>query len=118
MKKREPVHIGSIIPKTLQRFRREGEEQLIKIWKIWDDVVGENNAKHAQPEAFKGRILLVEVSDSSWMHQFHFFLKKDMIAKLNHALGKNLIEDIKFRVGEEMKFKIGDVAEKENMPDE
>ncbi|OQX22920.1 MAG: hypothetical protein BWK80_28690 [Desulfobacteraceae bacterium IS3] len=98
MKKREPVHIGDIISKTLKQFRGEGEEQLVTIWKIWDNVVGEYIAKHAQPEAFKGKILLVKVTDSSWMQQLQFE-KKEIISKLNHALRKNLIEEIKFKVG-------------------
>lgn len=109
MKQKEPVHIASIISKTLKQFRGEGEEHLVNIWKMWDDAVGEYIAKHTQPEAFKGKILLVKVTDSSWIQELQF-LKKDIITRVNHALGKNLIEEIK--------FKVGSVAKKENTTDE
>jgi predicted nucleic acid-binding Zn ribbon protein len=71
---------------------------LIQVWNVWDGVVGDVIAQNARPAAFKGRILLVHVSSSTWIHQLQF-LKEEMIDKLNAALGKVLIEDLKFRIG-------------------
>ena len=61
---------------------------------LWVTVIAQN----AKPAAFKGRILLVHVNSSTWIHQLQF-LKKEMIAKLNDTLGKTLIEDLKFKIG-------------------
>jgi predicted nucleic acid-binding Zn ribbon protein len=55
-------------------------------------------AQNARPAAFKGRILLVHVTSSTWVHQLQF-LKVEMIDKLNDALGKALIDDLKFKIG-------------------
>jgi predicted nucleic acid-binding Zn ribbon protein len=55
-------------------------------------------AQNAKPAAFKGKILIVHVSSSTWVHQLQF-LKKEMIAKLNNAFGNALIDDLKFKIG-------------------
>ena len=92
------VHIGSIIDDVLKTYRREPDGELIRVWQVWDSVVGDVIAKNAKPGAFKGRILLVYVTSSTWVHQLQF-LKEEMIAKLNDALGKSLIDDLKFKIG-------------------
>jgi len=91
-------HIGSIIADVLKTFRRESDGELVQVWQVWDEIVGDVIADNARPAAFKGKILLVHVSSSTWIHQLQF-LKKEMIAKLNHSLGKALIDDLKFKIG-------------------
>lgn len=92
------VHIGSIIGDVLNKYRHETDADLVRVWQIWDDIVGTVIAQNAKPAAFKGRILLVHVSSSAWIHQLQF-LKKEMITKLNDSLGKTLVKDLKFKIG-------------------
>ena len=102
MKRRKNVkeftRIGNIISNVLRSYRHEADEGLTQIWDFWDRAVGENIAKNAQPEAFKGKLLLVNVTSSAWAHELQF-LKSDIIAKVNQALGKTLVEEIKFKIG-------------------
>ncbi len=96
--KREFVHIGDIIDKAIKNYRIESDEELSHVWNLWNGLVGEAIAKNAQPAAFKGKLLLVHVTSSTWMHQLQF-IKEEIKAKVNNALGKNLIEEIKFKIG-------------------
>jgi predicted nucleic acid-binding Zn ribbon protein len=102
MKSKKPKakfeHIGSILTDVLKTYRKDADGELVQIWQVWDEVVGEVIAQNAKPAAFKGKILIVHVSSSTWVHQLQF-LKKDMIAKLNNAFGKTLIDDLKFKIG-------------------
>ncbi len=91
-------HIGGIIDDVLGQYRREADGELTQVWQIWDDTVGEPIAKNAQPAAFKGKLLLIHVTNSTWIHQLQF-LKSDIISRLNAALGKPLVEEIKFKIG-------------------
>ena len=91
-------HIGNIIGNVLKACRNDFDENLAQVWGLWDRAVGDSIAKNARPEAFKGKLLLVNVTSSPWMHQLQF-LKKDIITQINHALGKELVEDIKFKIG-------------------
>ena len=92
------VHIGSLLDDVLKKYRHETNAELVQVWQVWDNIVGNVIAQNAKPAAFKGRILLVHVTSSTWIHQLQF-LKKEMIAKLNDKLGKTLIEDLKFKIG-------------------
>jgi len=96
--RKEFVHIGNIIDKVVKNYRLESDGELSQIWSIWDGLVGEAIAKNTQPAAFKGKLLLVHVTSSTWIHQLQFF-KKEIITKINNALGKKLIEEIKFKIG-------------------
>jgi len=102
MKKRknlkEFVHIGNIISNALKACRDDFDENLAQVWSLWNSAVGDGIANNTRPEAFKGKLLLVNVTNSTWMHQLQF-LKKDIIKQINHALGKELVEEIIFKIG-------------------
>ena len=91
-------HIGGILADVLKTYRRESDGELVQVWQVWDNIVGDVIARNARPAAFKGKILLVHVSSSTWVHQLQF-LKQEMIVKLNNAFGKNLIDDLKLKIG-------------------
>ena len=94
----EFVHIGDIINSVLKTCRRGCDEELSQVWSLWKSAVGDVIAKNTKPEAFKGALLLVHVTSPTWIHQLQF-LKKDIINKVNQALGKELVQDIKFKIG-------------------
>lgn len=101
VKKKQNVdvsHIGDIIAGVLKTCRRDRDSELTQVWSLWNNAVGDVIAKNAKPEAFKGTLLLVRVNSAPWMHHLQF-LRKDIINKVNSALGKDLVQDIKFKIG-------------------
>jgi len=92
------VHIGNILDNVLKSYRTEADSGLKDVWHLWDAVVGEAIAQNTRPTAFKGNLLIVHVSNSTWIHQLQF-LKNDLISTLNTALGKPLLKDIRFKIG-------------------
>ena len=90
--------IGSILNKVLKTYRQETDEELTKVWKLWDSVVGPAIAKNVRPAAFKEKILLVHATNPIWIQHLQFF-KKDIITKLNTVVDKELVKDIKFKIG-------------------
>lgn len=97
-KRSDFVHISNIIDDVIKQYRCEPDFALKAVWRLWDETVGETIAQNARPAAFKGKLLIVHASSSAWIHQLQF-LKSDLISKLNAALGKVLVEDIKFKIG-------------------
>ena len=85
------VQIGNVIDGVLKSFRSEPDYALTKIWRLWI-------ASNTRPAAFKGKLLIVNVISATWIHQLQF-QKNDLVAKLNDALGKPLLEEIKFKIG-------------------
>lgn len=96
--KTEFTHIGNIIDSVLKDHPLKPDGELIRVWRLWDSVVGDVVSKNAKPAAFNGRILLVHVTSSTWVHHLQFS-KKEVIEKLNEALGKPVVDDLKFKIG-------------------
>lgn len=90
--------IGSVINKILQSGIRQQDAPLLQVWELWERAVGQIIAENARPAAFKGKILLVHVNSSPWLHQLSF-LKKELLTKINRELGENLVDEIKFKIG-------------------
>lgn len=97
-KKGEIVHIKSVLDGVLRSCRSDAAVDLMNVWHLWGSVVGNVVAEHTRPAAFKGRLLLVNAESSSWIHELQF-LKAELIARLNAALGRDLVADIRFKVG-------------------
>ena len=97
-KQKDFVHIGNVINGVIKQYRREPDFELKEVWQLWDAAVGETIAQNDRPAAFTGKLLIVQVNSSAWIHQLQF-LKKDLISKLNAALGKPLVDEIKFKIG-------------------
>jgi predicted nucleic acid-binding Zn ribbon protein len=93
-----PVHIGDVIQSLLKTRGLVANTRLTKIWDVWENAVGEGIASNARPAAFKGRLLIVHAESSAWIQQLHF-LKKEMISKINLAMGEEAVQDIKFKIG-------------------
>lgn len=98
-KKQALTHVGSFINDILSTCRTSRPDvEMTRIWALWNEAIGPTIAENARPAAFKGQVLLVHVTSSPWMQQLQF-LKQDIIQKLNTALGKELVSEIKFKIG-------------------
>ena len=94
--KLEPV--GDIIKQFITSFRDESDGELLEIWNLWDSAVDKIIAENTKPAAFKGKLLIVNTNSSARLQHLHF-LKKEIILKVNKALGKDLVDEIKFKIG-------------------
>lgn len=92
------VHIGQVLASLLKSFRRDGQMQLLQIWEVWPQVVEPAVAQNARPAAMKDDLLVVHVSSSPWVHKLRF-MKQDIVAKLNAAVGDGVVRDISFKIG-------------------
>lgn len=91
--------IGEVIDKVLRQCRPQQDQALLQVWQVWEQAVGQAIAPNARPAAFNGNVLLVHVSSATWLHHLRF-LEREMIAKLNTALGGEKVKAIKLKVGE------------------
>lgn len=97
-KKREFTAIGNLVDQFMQTCRRSPDTRMTRVWQIWDLAVGSAIAENAQPAAFKGGLLIVNVNSSPWLQQLQF-LKADIMNKVNAELGDGSVTDIRFKIG-------------------
>jgi hypothetical protein len=94
-----PQKLGNILQDILKKHNisiDSGEQRLLE---IWNRAVGLQISAHTRPEKLKRNTLFVKVSSSVWMHQLHI-LKSDIIEKINTLLGKELVKNVHFSIGE------------------
>jgi len=90
--------IGTLIQGIMRQYHPLPEHELAQVWEIWENAVGSMLAANARPAAFKGNLLLVHVTNSTWMHQLRF-IENELIEKLNQSLGGDRVAKIKFKIG-------------------
>ena len=70
----------------------------VKIWEVWDGVVGKRVAKHARPSQINKGVLIVKVSDSVWLQELEF-MAETIREGLNSTLERTAVKKIRFKVG-------------------
>ena len=103
----EDLFASSVLPVNLDD---------VKIWEVWDGVVGKKVAKHARPSQINKGALIVKVSDSVWLQELEFTAEtiKDGI---NKALQRTAVKKIRFKVGVPQETKQVRKGKTEQMPD-
>jgi predicted nucleic acid-binding Zn ribbon protein len=92
------VPIGSVLDQVIRQYHPIADTALIRVWDIWEKAVGSAIAGCARPAAFKECILLVHVSNSTWLHHLRF-IEKELLASINAALGGAYVKILKFKIG-------------------
>lgn len=93
-----PAALGTVLQQALKASKIDVDLDAYRLWQQWNDVVGPAIAENTRPEAMKGKLLLVHVSSAPWMQQLQF-LKPKLIEKLNETIGKEVVGDIRFKIG-------------------
>ena len=94
----KPAPLGTILQQAIEAAKIDVDLDAYRIWQQWKDVVGPAIAENTRPEAIKGKLLVVHVSSAPWMQQLQF-LKPELIEKLNATIGKEVVGDIRFKIG-------------------
>lgn len=97
---RTPRRLGDVLSDVLQQYgltRRLKEVQAVE---YWAEVVGEQVARITRAREVRDGRLYVEVAStesasSAWRNEL-YFMKAEIIAKLNKKIGQNILHDIMF----------------------
>ncbi len=93
--RKDPESLGGVLQNLLRNL---GLEKRIKEQELvlnWDKIVGEKIADKAKAYKIEGDKLFVRVESSCWRNEL-FYLKKDIIEKLNYSVKKEIVKDIIF----------------------
>jgi hypothetical protein len=95
---RRPAAVGDVLALLLRGTPAEQRLKEGEIWLVWEHAVGSRIASHAQPAAFRDGTLTLDVDSAPWMQQLNF-MKKELIAKVNKQLDRELVKDIYLKAG-------------------
>ena len=83
------------------------QRQWTKQWRLWQltrdwpAIVGQEISRLTTPAFFRQDTLWIYVQNSAWMHHFQF-MKPDLMARINKALGQHPISDLRWRLPSEL----------------
>jgi predicted nucleic acid-binding Zn ribbon protein len=90
-----PESLGGVLQNLLKNLgleRRINEQKLIS---NWEKIVGIKIAEKTKAFKIEGKKLFVKVQSPSWRNEL-FYLKKEIIEKLNSSVKQEVIKDIIF----------------------
>jgi len=106
----KPISITSLIESLISDKGWKIRFELHKVFAFWNDLVGQDIARQAQPYVIHKTILWIRVSDSVWMQQLHL-LKEMLLAKINARLHKAKFSDLRFQLDSSLGSSVTEIME-------
>jgi hypothetical protein len=91
--------VGSLVPQVLSGMRMDQKRAEIEIVRVWNDLLDPNVTTHAQPAGIHKGTLFVNVDSSVWLSEIVRYRRKEILDRLQHSFGREVIKRISFRVG-------------------
>ena len=91
--------LGDVMPAVLDKLgldRRRAEAEIVR---VWNNLIDPNLTAHAQPTGLNKGTLFVTVDSSVWLSEIVRYRRKEILDRLHHSFGRDLIARISFRVG-------------------
>lgn len=90
---------GDIIGNVLKGLRLDGRRAEAEVVKVWNDLLDPTVVAHAQPANLHKGTLFVNVDNSAWLAEIVRYRRKEILDRLQHSFGKDLIVRISYRIG-------------------
>jgi predicted nucleic acid-binding Zn ribbon protein len=90
---------SQILTGVLSSVRIDKRRAEAEVVKVWNDLLDPNIVAHAQPTGLRKGTLFVTVDSSVWLSELVRYRRKEILDRLQHSFGRDLITKISFRVG-------------------
>ena len=87
------------MPGVLKELRIDTRRAEVEIVKVWNSLIDPNIVAHAQPVGLRKGTLFVIVDSSVWLTEIVRYRRKEILDRLQHSFGRDVIAKISYRVG-------------------
>jgi predicted nucleic acid-binding Zn ribbon protein len=87
------------MPKVLTRLRMDQRQAEAEIVRVWNHLLDPAITAHAQPSGIRAGTLFVTVDSSVWLDELVRYRRHEILDRLQHSFGKELIKRVSYRVG-------------------
>src|SRR5450631_2014305 len=91
--------LADIMPGILVDLRMDKRRAEAEVLKVWSSLIDPGIVAHAQPTGLHKGTLFVTVDSSPWLDEIVRYRRKEILNRLQHSFGIDLITRISFRVG-------------------
>ena len=76
--------------------RRQSDAEVVKVWnQLLDPLI----VAHAQPTGLHKGTLFITVDSSVWLSELVRYRRREILDRLQHSFGRDLVARLSFRVG-------------------
>jgi len=90
---------GTLIPHLLKDLRIDTRQAEVEIVKVWNHLIDPTIVAHAQPVGLRKGTLFVTVDSSVWLAEIVRYRRKEILDRLQHSFGRDVIQKISYRIG-------------------
>ena len=90
---------ADLIPSVLKGIGLEHKQSQLEILRVWNNLMDPLVAEHAKPVGLARGTLFVNVDSNPWLDELVRYRRHEILQRLRHSFGPDLIQRISFRVG-------------------
>ena len=90
---------ASLVPHLLKDLRIDTRQAEVEIVKVWNNLIDPTIVAHAQPVGLRKGTLFVTVDSSVWLAEIVRYRRKEILDRLQHSFGRDVIQKISYRIG-------------------
>ncbi len=90
--------VGSVLPRVLKQFKLDKILAAQPAVTLWPEIAGPKTAEHTRALEVDGNTLVIVVDSPAWIAQLRY-LKPQLLKKISGRVGKGLVLDLRFVLG-------------------
>ena len=90
---------GDVLSRVTKDLRLDQRRAEVEVVKVWNSLLDPDIVAHAQPAGIRNGTLFVNVDSSVWLSEIVRYRRREVLDRLQHSFGRNVIQRISFRVG-------------------
>ena len=91
--------VGDVLSHVMSDLHMDNRRAEVEVVKVWNSLLDPNIVAHAQPVGLRKGTLFVNVDNSVWLSEIVRYRRKEILDRLQHSFGRDLIQRISFRIG-------------------
>jgi predicted nucleic acid-binding Zn ribbon protein len=90
---------STLMSHLLKDLKIDSRQAEVEIVKVWNNLIDPTIVAHAQPVGLRKGTLFVTVDSSVWLAEIVRYRRKEILDRLQHSFGREVIVRISFRIG-------------------
>ena len=95
----QPKESSELMEGVLQTMRMDERSSETQILKAWNQLLDPTLTEHAQPVGIRKGTLFVNVDHPTWLSEIVRYRRVEILERLQHCFGKDLVQRISYRIG-------------------
>jgi predicted nucleic acid-binding Zn ribbon protein len=93
-----PERVGASLKPILDKIDREGAFGIVRLVKVWPEIVGETIARRTEVTSLKFHTAVVKVSSAMWIQELNL-MRAQILARITERLGDDSVRELRFVQG-------------------